>query len=509
MGPGFRALEKDSIEGAITHSNLGVLLAAQGRDVEAEQAYRLALAFDPENPITHSNLGVLLAKLKRGEEAERHYRRALELDPHNATVCTNLALLLEYDKREQEAERWHRLALEWAPECSEIHSNFADFLARQARTRQAEPHYRRALELNPNSAPAFSNLGVLLSDHGREQEAEQCFRNAIALDPSYQLAHLNLGILLLGIGRWREAWPYYEARQHPDLPGRVPIPLDLPFPRWQGEALLGKSVLVRAEQGLGDQIQFCRYVASIKASGARHVSLSCDQTLEALMHTLKGVDRVILSTVPIETLDRHDYWTFPLSIPFFLGLDSDAVPARIPYLRSLQERRAHWAARLPQGAVRVGLAWRGNANHSNDAYRSLPSLSALAPLWLVRGIHFVSLQKGAGEEEAANPPPGQALTNLGGSVQDFADTAAIVDQLDLIISVDTAVAHLAGALGKTCWVLLPHYKTDWRWGRQASDTPWYPAKMRLFRQACDEDWKTVVTRVATALSELASTESRP
>lgn len=483
---------------AATCSNLGILLARQGRDDEAAQCYRRALTLEPDNGATHCNLGVLLAKLGRFDEAERHYRGAIALVPDGAQAHANLALLLEALGRADEAEQCQRRALARAPASAQIHVNLGNLLAAGHRDDEAEQCYRRAIALAADMASAHSNLGVLLTERGREDEAEQCFLRALELNPRYPLARLNLGYLLLRQGRFAEGWPHHEARNDPGLPDAGAAPPAFPFPQWRGQSLAGKSLLMWPEQGLGDIIQFCRYAPLLKRRGAARVTLACRAPLASLMRTLDGVDAVLALGDPAVQIGVHDYWTFTQSVPLCCDTGLDTIPAPIPYLRAAPEKMREWAPRLPAGGARVGLAWRGNPGHANDRHRSLPGKSTLAPLWSVPGARFVSLQMGGrGEADAAAPP----LTDLGAAIGDFADMAAIIEQLDLVICVDTAIAHLAGALGKPCWVLLPAYKTDWRWLRARDDSPWYPGAMRLFRQRAIGDWTAVVAEVTAALRE--------
>lgn len=491
-----------SQDDAATSCNLGLLLAAQKRDAEAEQFYRRALALTPDDSIIHSNLGILFARTERVEEAERSYRQAIALNPASAEAYANLGLLLESCNRIDHAEQCQRKALSLNPSSAEIHSNLANLLCLLERTEEAEQAYRQAITLKPHSAAAYSNLGVLEANAYRDAEAEQNFRRAIALEPRYQLARLNLAMLLLAQGRLREGWGYNEARFHPDLPEPdAPMPA-LPFSQWQGESLAGKSLLVCPEQGFGDMIQFCRYLPLLKERGAAHITLVCRKALVSLMSTLEGVDAVFAIADAVAA--AHDFWTLPMSLPLHCNTDLSSIPACIPYLHVPVERRAAWSPRLPQAndKFRVGLVWKGNPMHANDSKRSLPGLSALAPLWAVSGVQFVSLQVGGGAAEARNRPAAQDLMDLGSEIGDFADTAAILERLDLLITVDTAAAHLAGALGKRCWVLLPAYRTDWRWMRARSDSPWYPGGMRLFRQASGQNWDATIEDVAQALHEL-------
>jgi hypothetical protein len=314
------------------------------------------------------------------------------------------------------------------------------------------------------------------------------------------MARYNLSYLLLRQGRFEEGWYCLEARNW-----YTAWAAKLQCPRWQGESLVGKSVLIGYEPGHGDLIQYCRYAAVLKAQGATEITLICHPALKELFASVEGVD-AFFSFDDQMPLSGRDFWTPPLSIPYYCKTRLDSIPAKIPYLHAPENRIKHWAALLPEDGLRVGLVWRGNPLFENDADRSLPSLEVLAPLGAVNGVSFISLQKGAGEDEAMHPPAGLQLIHIGSQLKDFADTAAVIVNLDLVICVDTAVAHLTGALGKPCWVLLPEYKTDWRWLTERTDSPWYPGTMRLFRQTTAGDWSTVVDEVTAALKMLTDSD---
>jgi len=497
LDPGFEA----------AHYNLANLHFTRGDWEAAEQCYRQALAANPADPQTHAKLGLVLANRQQPAAAEQAYRQAIALDPGCVAAYANLGLLLEDGQQLDEAEHCLRRALALSPASPEIFSNLGNLLAQHGREEEAEPYHREAIRLNPASAAAWCNLGVLLAIRKQDGEAEACFRQALACNPEHALAQFNLGQLLLCVGRLEEGWAYHEARYAQSIPNQTTVMPATCAAQWQGEPLRGKSLLVLSEQGYGDAIQFCRYLPLLKELGTTQITLKCRTELKALFATLAGVDTLLDSEE--QDFPPHDYWVFLHSIPFHRKTTLDNIPARIPYLRALPERLAHWAARLPAAGFRVGLAWKGNRMHSNDAKRSLAGLAVLKPLWSVPGVAFVSLQKGQGEEEAAQPAADQPLLDLGAEIADFADSAAIVEQLDLVICVDTSVAHLAGALGKPCWVMLPDYKTDWRWRREGNDTPWYPHTMRLFRQAARDDWQAVVAEIAGALAEQAAANCAP
>lgn len=432
-------------------------------------------------------------------DAEQAFREALRLSPSIAEIHANLAFVLERTGRPAEAEICYRRALTLDPAQVQAHLNFGALLNGQRRFAEGEAIYRKALMLAPENPALWSNLGVLLANGKRETEAEQCYRTAMALDPDYGKAPFNLAYLLLRQGRYEEGWQRFEARDW-----YRPLEKLLDLPRWRGEDLNGKALLIGVEAGHGDMIQFCRYAPLLKARGATHVGVLCHPALQTLFGTLDGVDEAI--ALNTESEPRHwDCWTPPMSLPYLFGTRLDSIPAALPYLSATPEKLHRWASELPpvDDALRVGLVWKGNPRFENDAERSLPSLDLLAPLGDIPGVRYVSLQKGAGEDEAKLPPAPLALTELGSRLTDFADTAAIVSQLDLVISVDSAVAHLAGALGKRCWVLLPDYLTDWRWLAEREDSPWYPGVVRLFRQGRGGGWPPVIGRLKAALQTLA------
>lgn len=391
-------------------------------------------------------------------------QRLVALDPSDAPACNNLGIALE----------------------------------RLGHPEAAEAAYRQSLAHQPDAAGTHSNLGVLLTDLHREAEAEACFRQALTLQPDFARARMNLGQLLLVQGRFTEGWLLHEGRlnEHADSTGGADPIAAAGLRHWQGESLLGKSIVVLPEQGLGDEIQFCRYLPWLKARGAAHVTLVCRPSQTALLQTLAGPDEVISQADALPRLAGHDYWTVLLSLPLRAGTTLDTIPADVPYLHPDPAGVARLAPLLAGDGLKVGLVWRGNPQHGNDAERSLPGLAVLAPLWAISGVHFFSLQKDAGPL-----PPDLPLTNLTPAIDDFADSAALLSQLDLLISIDSAPAHLAGALGVPCWLMLPIYRTDWRWLHGRDDSPWYPA-MRLFRQTGQGDWSGPVGRLADALKAL-------
>jgi tetratricopeptide (TPR) repeat protein len=370
-------------------------------------------------------------------------------------------------------------------------------------------------------ASGHVRLGVALEHADRLNEARNSYLQALALQPWNSHARFGLGRVLLRLGVFPEAWHCYEARYDPargeDGPRWNTPTLDCP--QWRGEPLQGKSLVVWFEQGYGDMIQFGRFLGELKARGAARITLVCYPALKRLFERAEAVDTLIgsgkFSTLEdVRAMLDHDYWTLPFSIPRWLETTPSTLP-RAVYLTPDPALAQAWAARLSGlPGLKVGLVWRGNPAHDNDHNRSLPGLRVLAPLWRLPGVSFVSLQTrvrtGPNADPRAPLPPERTLDpdlpllDLGSELQDFADTAALISRLDLVISVDTATAHVAGALGAPCWVLLPAERTDWRWTRAGDRTPWYPDTLRLFRQAQPGDWFPVIQRIGRVLRQAAA-----
>lgn len=439
-------------------------------------------------------------------EAEAGFREAIRLMPDFAEAYANLGMVLEDQDRPEEAESCYRRSLALDPDLGQTHLNLGGLLLKQKRFDEAEAGFRLAIELMPGSPAAWSNLGVLQACRKQEEQAEQSYRLAMAMDSDYRVAPFNLSYLLLRQGRFEEGWRCLEAR---DWYARLREKLSCP--RWRGESLQGRSLLIGFEAGHGDMIQFCRFAAVLKAQGAARIDILCHPALQTLFTTLDGVDGVLSFDQPLPPR-QWDFWTPPFSMPCYCQTRLDSIPAVLPYLRADRDLMEKWSnvlsATHAPSAVRVGLVWKGNPRFENDADRSLADLQIMAPLGAIAGVQFFSLQKGPGEDEALHPPTGLPLVHLGAQIFDFADAAAIIANLDLIICIDTGYAHLAGALAKECWVLLPDYKTDWRWLTGRTDSPWYPGVMRLFRQPRMGDWETVMAEVRESLQKFVATCDR-
>lgn len=483
--------------------NLGELLHAEGRHADAEAEYRRALKLNAQHAAAWSNLAALLQQLGRTDESLAAYRRALTLAPDNAATHFNLGLLLRTQRRDAEALAALQRSIELAPGRHGAELERAALLRLCGRHDEAEQALRALLQARPDDAAALNELGALQFDLHRDAEAMSTLDEALQASPGHAHARWNQALLLLRQGRYAEGWPTAEARFDAALGPSAPRLPALSLPRWRpDESPAGHAILLCHEQGLGDLIQFCRYVPLLKQLGARRVGLSAPAALQPLLQSLPGLDAVHAVPIADDIAADYDCWEMTLSLPLHFAAEEAAIPASIPYLAADAARLAQWRERLGEdgGLRRIGLVWSGNPAHRNDRHRSLPGLQTLAPLWRARSdLRFYTVQPGI---DIKRLPPGLPITDLGPAIRDFADTAAALSGLDLLISVDTATAHVAGALGLPCWLLLPWIATDWRWLDGRDDSPWYPTGMQLFRQPRSGDWQPVVDALVQALQAL-------
>ena len=422
--------------------------------------------------------------------AERDYRAALAAAPDHPAALHYLGVIHYQGNQLAEALPLLERAVALVPEEPEFHNNLGLTLAAADRTDEAIAQYRQALAQKPDLATAWNNLGLALQAANELPEATAAFRAALRVAPDFAQAHWNLSLSLLVTGQYAEGWREYEWRHRAQTFGTAAVST---APRWQGEDLTGRTILLSAEQGLGDALQFARFAATLGGRGAR-VIIRAPDALEGILASAPGAAAVLRAADP---LPAHDFQLPLLSVAGVLGTDEHTIPATVPYLAAT---RADVAALAPAiaavpGKLRVGLSWAGNAQHVNDRRRSCP-LAALAPLLELPDIAWFSLQKDDGEDQIAHVPSAARIRLLDVR-NDFAHKAALIDSLDLVISVDTSSAHLAGALGKPVWILLPA-APDWRWGLSRPDSPWYPTA-RLFRQPAVGDWASVVAEARTAL----------
>lgn len=478
--------------------NLATVLRLTGRDSDAAAAYMRALTIDANRAEIWNALGNTFDLLHRHEDAITAFDRALALNPRSPEFFSNRGNALWQLQRPGEALTSFDAALLIKPDAAEIHNNRGNALLDLNRPSDALASFDRALALKRDYAEALVNRANALRDLNRSPDAIASCDAALALDPDLAEAHWNKGLEQLLLGDFEHGWAEYEWRWK--RAGNAPR--DFGVPQWRGEEVGGKTILLHAEQGFGDTIQLVRYAPMLAARGAKIV-LEVPDSLMPLLGGIDGAVAMISRGEPHPTIDLH----CPLmSLPLAFGTTLATIPAMVPYLRAPAARLATWRARLPaSGKLRVGLVWSGKPTHRNDHNRSL-ALARLAPLLAQPGIEFVSLQREVREADTAALEK-SALLRPDLDRADFADTAAIIETLDLVIAVDTAVAHLAGAMAKPTWLLLP-FCPDWRWMLERNDSPWYPG-VRLFRQPRIGDWDSAIGGVAEALASFAATRDTP
>jgi tetratricopeptide (TPR) repeat protein len=464
-----------------------------GRLDEAERLYLQILACQPRNPIALLNIGVIANRRGRHATAIDLHKRTIAIHPNFANAYYWLGNALRDYGQVKEAIASFRQAIVLNPNLADAHTNLGGILRGQQQIKEAIAEFQRAVVLAPDSSEVHHNLALALKDAGRFAEAIASCRQAITVSPEFAAAHVTLALLLLTSGELKEGWEEYEWRwKYADFRSR-----DFIQPRWDGRRFNGSALLLHSEQGFGDAIHFIRYLPLVAERGGK-IIIECRPELQRLFQGIAGESQVLLSDQPLPNFDLQ----CPLmDLLLVFGTTLSNLPNQVPYLKPTAEDVVSWRSRLtPHGTCKkVGLVWAGSSTNKNDHNRSV-SLMRFAPLTKARGMRFFSLQKGDAAVQARNPPAGMELVDWTGDLKDFADTAALIDNLDLVITVDTSVAHLAGALGKPVWVLLP-YIPDWRWMLDRQDSPWYPT-MRLFRQRRFGDWAEVIERVAEALDTL-------
>lgn len=472
------------------YSNLGLVLQGQSRHEGALACFAQAIELQPGHAEAHNNHGNALRSLKRYEEALASYEHALRLKPDYAVAHSNRGNILQDLKRHEEALACYEHALQLKPDYAEAHNNRAHALRYLNRTEAALASCVRALQLRPDYAQAHHNGGNILQDLLRHQDALAFYRRAVQLQPDYAEAHLNEGLCRLTLGDFALGWEKYEWRWASAT--HTSLRRDFKQPLWLGQSpLQGKTILLHAEQGLGDTLQFCRYAPQLAALGAT-VLLEVQAPLRHLLASLPGVAQVLVQGEPLPQFDCH----CPLlSLPRALHTELATIPSQVPYLHADSMRVAAWRQRLSAyPRPWVGLSWSGNPTHVNDHNRSIP-LEALAPLFQI-SASFIGIQTRVVDTDR-DAFERFGIVDVARELHDFSESAALLACLDRVMTVDTAGAHLAGALGRPATVMLP-YNADFRWLTGRDTTPWYPT-LTLIRQARRGDWAEVPARLAATL----------
>jgi tetratricopeptide (TPR) repeat protein len=482
---------------AAYHADLGHALRGQGRLAEAAESYRRALHLRPDQPDLLLALGGTLLAQGAATAAVPWLLLLLERRPDSVEARVSLGNALREQGHLEQAEAQYRHALRLAPELAETHANLGVALAERGRLDEAMGCYRAALARRPAFPEVLNNLGNALRESGQVAEAVACYREAISLRPDFADAHFHLALALLAQGALAEGWREAEWRwQTPQLRAAR---RGFAQPQWRGEPAAGRTLLIHPEGGFGDTLQFCRYVPLAAARGLR-VVLEVPAELWRLLCGLPGVAQVLAQGEALPDFDLHCPM---MSLPLAMGTTLETIPAPVRYLHADAAGVAAWRHRLAArpGRLRVGLVWAGNPRPESwhlaavDRRRSIPP-ALLAPLFEVEGVVLVGLQK-----QGPALPAGLALIDPMAEMADFADTASLVEALDLVIGVDTAVAHLAAALGRPVW-LLDRFDPCWRWLEGRRDSPWYPT-LRIYRQQRPGDWPAVVAAVRRDLAALA------
>ncbi|MBX9963230.1 MAG: tetratricopeptide repeat protein [Burkholderiales bacterium] len=488
-----------ALEAALAESRR---LQETGNLVAALAVAEAALQRHPRDPRVVMRLGTLLLMQQHFDEAERHYRRGLELDPANADWHYNLALVHGGRGDNARSIESYRCALALDPGHRDAHFNLATELHEIDELDEAIDHYMAADAIEPGHRDVLTGAGLAMLELDRLDEACACFERILAHHPEHPEARLYRGLARLKLGDYEHGWDDYEFRL--DTEEIRGMRRYYPGEAWNGEDVTGRTVLLVAEQGFGDAIQFVRFAPLLMARGAR-VMLEAPRPLVSLLRTIPGLE-VILRDDP---LPRYDYYAYLMSLPRFFARSLEAIPARVPYLTPAAEKVAAWKQRLAGDRnLRVGLVWAGDPhkNHPQryraDRRRSAP-LPRLAGLGTVPGVTWYSLQKGDAAEQARGANAPFPIVDLTDELESFEDTAALIEALDLVVAVDTAVGHLAGALAKPTWSML-RYDCCWRWLKDRTDSPWYP-HTRLYRQPERFAWEEVVEAVARDLAALAAT----
>jgi tetratricopeptide (TPR) repeat protein len=481
--------------------NLMAAIAADRGQIEEGLAWAArAIQADARAAGPHYTVGRLFEMQQRLGEAEASYRKAIDLAPRDARAHNNLGVVLQMQGRPADALASYRVAVALAPDLPEANQNYASIARDPAALERAVQGFRARIAAHPRDASAYNSVANALRELGRHDESLGAYERAIELAPDFAEARFNRSMVLLQTGDYARGWPEYEWRlktaTHSESITRFSEPL------WHGRET-ARTVLIHAEQGLGDTIQFARF-APLAAARCGALVFEVQPEVFPVLTIMKGAPQVVRRGDPLPPFEMHAPL---LSLPALLGTTIESIPWNGPYVQAPHERVMAWRRAFAKRRrhFNVGIVWAGRPQHWDDLNRSVP-LAKLAPFGRVPDVSFFSLQLGPAAAEAAHPPAGMELLDLTSLIRDFADTAALVSFLDLVVTVDTSVAHLAGAMGVPTWILLAH-APDWRWHLGRDDSPWYP-NTRLFRQPADGDWDGAISRMAVELERTAQEKPR-
>lgn len=484
---------------AEAYHNMAVALQSQGHYATAVERCKQAVMLKPDYSQAYNTMAFSLEKQHLYDEAIDNYKQALLLDPDFVEAYNHLGVVLNEQSRFTEAIDNFRNALKRDPDYAEVYNNMGIALKEQEEFSEAIANFEKTLQLDPNFAEAYYNLGNSLRDGGRCVEAINNYRKAIGLKPDYAQAHWNFSLALLLNGNYSEGWKGYKWRRNADLKVLTNYHCT-GKPRWDGSSFDSERLLVHYEQGLGDNIQFVRYLPMIKARGGTVIF----ETLKPLIGLLRGFPGVdeLVEYIPNRKLQlEYDVYSSLLDMPYIFKTTIDTIPSQVPYIYADSSKAEYWRDKLSGPELKVGIVWAGSPEHGNDRYRSC-SLKNFASLGEIDGVQLYGLQKGLAAGQMDEYAEMVSIINISKYFNDFTDTAAVIENLDLVISVDTSVLHLSGAMGQSTWALLP-FAPEWRWMLNRSDSPWYPT-MKLFRQSNWNDWDSVFRSVTEELKMMVS-----
>ncbi len=532
----FAKITKLKPSDADAHNNLGLCLFALEQFDQAIACYRKALSLRPKFGACHMNLGIVCEKKRMFSEAARSYRkalefgensisiflrlartlvrhgdteaaiscyrRALELYPHSLEAWGELGILFKRNERNQEAISCYQKALEIDPDNPGLLSNLGNAWTAKGDLDQALEFHVRAVELNDENAVAQCNLAAVYKELGHMEKALACLRRAIKLDPDNPAVQIGSGFIHLSLGNYLEGWKYFEARKLINPEKYVAIEEGR---EWRGQPLEGKGLLVYADQGIGDKLQFIRFLANEKFSRTR-IALAMQRSLQSLLRTFPS--NIELVDFDSASREEFDFENHLLSLPRWLGIGFSDTAFSTPYLFPEIARVEKWKKRIGDHGFRIGIAWQGNPNSPVDEGRSV-HVSSFLQLSKITDVRLISLQKGYGSDQLKSLPSGSSIESFEDEIDRgddaFVDTAAIIDSLDLVVTTDTSIAHLAGALAAPVWLLLKKVP-DWRWGLSGDTTPWY-SSMKIFRQDHIGEWEPVFQRVASEIAKIHENQS--
>jgi len=489
---------------AKAYANRGVALQKLYQVDDALENYNKAIQLDSGYMEAYYNRGVVLQDLGRSHEAISSYNKAIQLNPDYARSYNSLGTVLYESGDFNEAIDNYNKAIQLNPDYAEAYNNLGAALQSLGKLNEAVNNYNKAIQLKPYSSELQNNIGVVFQKLGKFDKATSNYNKAIQLKPDDVEAHFNLGLLLLLQGNFKDGWEKYEYRCR-DKNYSIPIH-NLTQPQWDGSALKGRTLLIYVEQGLGDTFQFSRYLHHIKKDGGSIVFMCQSTVIDFYRGNDSGwdiyIDKVISADDPLPHFDLH---ISLMSLPYIMDTNINNIPQGVPYIKTRQDMAHSWKLKIKKehikNIIKVGLVWQGSKTHKNDHYRSIP-LECFSSLLELDKVKLFSLQRGFGQEQIAKNNFENNIIDWSSNFGQYINTAALIENLDLVISIDTSIVHLAGAMGKPVWVLLEAVP-DFRWMLDHEDSPWYPSA-KLFRQQDQGNWETVISKVKKELENLIS-----